>query len=204
MRVAFTGFKGGTGKTTSALNTAEYFQTLGPTLYVDGDPNLSGLEYVAMGPGVQFAVCEEKDARKLIDRYHYVVIDTEARPDPAELRNLGRGADLLVLPSQPTALALKGLLKTIRAFVELDIQHFRCLLTVVPPPPSRDGDEARDMLKGHKLPIFKTEIRRRAAFQRAEADGITVDRLNDGRAQIAWGDYIDLGKEILKWQSSRP
>lgn len=36
-------FKGGVGKTTSAIHLAGYFQTLGPTLLVDADANRSAV-----------------------------------------------------------------------------------------------------------------------------------------------------------------
>jgi len=49
MIVTIASFKGGVGKTTTALHLAAYLQTKAPTLLVDGDLNRSALDWAARG-----------------------------------------------------------------------------------------------------------------------------------------------------------
>ena len=49
MIVTVASFKGGVGKTTTALHLAAYCQTLAPTLLVDGDLNRSALDWAKRG-----------------------------------------------------------------------------------------------------------------------------------------------------------
>jgi chromosome partitioning protein len=71
-------------------------------------------------------------------------------------------------------------------------------LTIVPPRPSRDGEEARAMLKGGGVPLFKNDITRRVAFQKAALAGVPVSEAKDPRAAAAWQEYERIGKEIVK------
>src|SRR3954453_2599635 len=88
------------------------------------------------------------------DRPEHVVIDTPARPTREDLEALAGGCDLLIIPTTPDALSLDALTLTVDALKELGTERYRILLTMVPPKPSRDGDEARAMLTEASLPIF--------------------------------------------------
>ena len=77
-----------------------------------------------------------------------------------------QGVDLLVLPTTPDALALEALLATLEALRGAEAR-FRVLLTLVPPPPSRDGEEARALLGAEGVPLFTGWVRRAAAFPKA-------------------------------------
>jgi chromosome partitioning protein len=47
--VTVTGFKGGVGKSTTAIHLAAYFSALGQTLLVDGDPNHTAVAWAQRG-----------------------------------------------------------------------------------------------------------------------------------------------------------
>lgn len=85
---------------------------------------------------------------------------------------------------------------TISALKSLGSDRFRILLTIVPPSPMPEGENARKAIVDAGLPMFKGEIRRIIAFQRAVLEGVTVDHVKDDRAQLGWQDYAGVGKEI--------
>jgi chromosome partitioning protein len=190
-------FKGGVGKTTTAVHLAAYLQRKEPTLLIDGDPNRSSSSWAKRGE-LPFKVVDERQGARYAREYEHVVIDTEARPDEEDLRALADGCDLLVIPSTPDAMSLDALTLIVKALGKVGGDRYRVLLTIVPPRPSRDGEEARALIKEMGLPVFKAEIHRLVAFQKAALAGRPVYEVDDPRAERAWEDYAAVGKEILR------
>jgi chromosome partitioning protein len=195
MIVTVASFKGGVGKTTTAIHIAAYLQQKAPTLLIDGDQNRSASTW-AEGDKLTFKVVTEGQAPKYIRQYEHVVIDTQARPEQKDLEALADGCDLLILPTTPKALDLDALLRTVDVLSALGA-NFKVLLTIVPPSPSRSGEEARKLLQEAGLPVFEGEIKRLVAFERAPLMGVVVSDYPDQRAQTAWEGYEAVGKEIL-------
>lgn len=197
MIITVASFKGGVGKTTTAVHLAAYMQKRAPTLLLDGDQNRSALAWTERGR-LPFKIADERQAARYARDYEHTIIDTEAHPSEGDLRTLVGGCDLLVIPTTPDGLSLHALMQTVSALDALGADRYRVLLTIVPPRPNRDGDEAREMLKTRKLPMFKGEIRRRIAFQKAVIAGVPVYDVDDPRAGEAWADYERIGKEIAR------
>lgn len=91
-----TGYKGGVGKSVTAVHLATYFSEKGKTVLVDGDPNRTALGWAARGK-LPFTVADERQAMKMVASTDYVVIDTPARPNSDDLKELAKGCELLVL-----------------------------------------------------------------------------------------------------------
>lgn len=83
------------------------------------------------------------------------------------------------------------------ALTKLGTSRFKILLTIVPPKPSRDGEEVLNTLREAGLPYFKTVIRRYKAFQKAALDGVLVKDVADAYAADAWSDYTAIAREVL-------
>ena len=173
MIITMASFKGGVGKSTSAVHIAAELAKTGKTLLVDGDPNRSVTRWSLQGR-LPFTVVSEAQATMHARQHEHIVIDTKARPDSDDLREIAMGCHLLVLPCTPDPLSVDALLATVKELRSLGTERFRVLLTIVPPRPNRDGPKAREALVEAGLPLFKAQIPRMVSFQRCIVEGQTV------------------------------
>jgi chromosome partitioning protein len=195
MIITVAGFKGGVGKSVTAIHLARYLSDDGITVLADGDLNRSASNWAERGDP-PFTVCD----RHSIDsagEFDHLVIDTQARPDDKELHELASVSDVLLMPTTPTAFSIEAMVLTMVTLNEIDQEKLRIVLTIVPPAPSKAGDNARQALEQTGLPICENWIRRYSCYLKAEEQGCTVAELKGDRyAGIAWSDYRALGKEL--------
>lgn len=196
MIVTVAGFKGGVGKSTTAVHVAAFLAGSAPTVLVDGDPNRSATGWGKRGP-LPFKVVDERQIARAAREHEHVVVDTPARPSREDLEALAAGCDLIILPTLPNLLDLDALMGIVETLGSIGSDKFRCLLTIVPPKPSRDGDEARAALAGAGLPVFAGSVRRATAFTKAAVAGCVVRDVKDARAADCWSDYEAVGREVL-------
>lgn len=189
-----TGYKGGVGKSVTAVHLAAFFSGEGKTVLVDGDPNRTAIAWNSRGR-LPFTVADERQAMKVVSGSDFVVIDTPARPNSDDLKELAKGCDLLILPTAPDVLSLPPMLETAR---DLGDANYRALITIVPPYPSREGEVMKKDLQEGGVPVFLTMIRRTAGFPKAALAGVPIGDLDDVRAKAAWADYQSLGNEIME------
>lgn len=195
--VTVLGRKGGIGKTCTAVHVATYLSGVGPTMLIDGDPNRSATGWSKRGE-LPFEVCGVAQAARRMVECEYVVMDTEAQPSREDLEDLADGAHFLVLPTPPDVLALEVLQKTIGDLQDLRRGGgFKILLTMVPPWPSREGEQARQALLDAELPVFESQVRRLAAFPKAALEGVPVYKIKEPRARLGWKDYQRVGEEMI-------
>ena len=188
--------KGGVGKSTTAVHLAAYLKNNAPTVLVDSDPNRSVCGWAVNG-SLPFEVIPLHQAARRAREFEHVVIDTNASLRPDELKEIVEGCDLLIIPTTPDALSFQSLMVTVGLIDGIKSAKYKVLLTIIPPRPSRDGDEMRQELESRSIPLFKTGIRRFVAYQKAALAGVPVYEASDPRAADAWSDYLSLGKEII-------
>ena len=198
MIITVASYKGGVGKTTTAVHLAAYLQTLAPTLLLDGDDTRNATAWSQRGKGFPFKVADEVQAARLARNYEHTVIDTGQRPKQVDLKALSEGCDLLVIPAVPATLDTDGLVLTLQILQQIGAERYKVLLTKVPPAPEPEGPQLRAELIAQKIPIFAVDIPRLKAFEKAAAAGLTVDQVDDARAGRAWDAYASAGKELFK------
>jgi chromosome partitioning protein len=199
MIITVTSYKGGVGKTTTAIHLAAYLQRLAPTLLVDGDAIRSATKwsYRSGDTGLPFKVVTHAQMVSHIRDYQHIIVDTEGNPTDDDFKDLATNCDLLVVPAVPESVATDGLTHTLAKLRSLGNKTHRVLLTMVPPKPRTEGQQLRDMLTAESIPVFKAEIPRLAAFEKAAAEGVPVYSVKDDRnAARAWSSYEEAGKEI--------
>jgi len=95
MIVTVTSYKGGVGKTTTAIHLAAYLQRLAPTLLVDGDAIRSATKWSQRGSdaGLPFKVVTHAQMVSHIRDYQHVIIDTEGNPTDDDFKDLANNCE---------------------------------------------------------------------------------------------------------------
>lgn len=194
MIISVMALKGGVGKTTTSIHLAAYFQEKEQTLLIDADRNRSAIIW-SREDKLPFYVASQAGATSLIRKYPHIIVDTRARPEPEEIKDLVEGSDLIIIPTTPNHLDIDATLKAVEQLQPLNA-NYRILLTKVDSR-TKTGKESRQRLKEADLPLFNTEIPLLIAFEKASQQGVTVKDCTDPRAQAAWKTYNAVGREIL-------
>lgn len=182
MILTLVGQKGGTGKSTLAINLAvEWMRRGRRVLVVDADPQGTTLTWsnvaaeagvaapsvIAMGDNLRQALPE------LASGADITIIDTAGRQSKRLAAALML-ADIAVLPcrpSPPDVWALEGSIETVRSVQELRADLLAYLLINGKADRTALGRHAREALAGAGLPKLESEICHRVAFGEATALG---------------------------------
>jgi chromosome partitioning protein len=203
--VSVVGQKGGTGKTTMAMSLAAVAAESARVLLIDTDPQGSSTWWARRaGDRLPFDVVSDPQGTGLqrlrAAGEDVVVIDTPGSlKDRHVLERVIAASDLVVLPSQPTALALVSLVETVYQVVLPHRVPYRALLNIVDPRSPAEIDEARALLDRHAIPCFTSTVRRYRAHERGPLHGLVVTQypVRDRYSMRAVEDYRGVAQEVF-------
>lgn len=212
------GEKGGTGKTTTAVNFAAFLAAEGrDVLLVDTDPQTSASDWVALRdhehPDLRRVAAVQKTghgiARELMDlatRYEDIIVDAGGR-ESIELRGAMLMADILVSPIGASSFDLW----TLRT---LQILYTQCTASRNPEAPplevmvaiskgstnanTQDHDGVADLVE--TFPEFKLAscpVRDRVSFRRAAGQGLGINEY-EPKDEKAIFEMRSLYKEVYR------
>ncbi|MEX0272418.1 ParA family protein [Leptolyngbyaceae cyanobacterium UHCC 1019] len=202
MIIVVLSFKGGVSKTITAIHVAESLSKRRGRKVVlgDGDAIRTALNWykrgVAAGHAVGFTVFDGDEQPP--DGFTDLVIDTPGNPDEAELSQLANAADFLIIPTSCSPAAIEATIQTLTQFDELPRDHYRVLLSLVPPRPSRRGERVQQALNDADIPTFTQTIQRRDCYLDAELAGCTVSMLPGKAAMGAAREWKAVGDDLWK------
>jgi chromosome partitioning protein len=206
--ITLASYKGGVGKTTSAIHLAAYLSSQAPTALFDGDIIRAATKWSSRGAGkgLPFDVHPIGSIAKKIGDYTHAVVDTEANPSDDDFKEMAEGCDLLVIPAEPETTATDGLRYTLEELAKAGkLDSFRVLLTrVMPKPRDIEAEKLRAELDSNGFPVFKSQIPFLGAFHKASTEGILVcDVKHDKNAPRAWACYKAVGQELIGVEPKR-
>lgn len=196
MIISVVGYKGGIGKTTTAIHLAAFFQSKASTLFIDADENRSAQSWARLG-NLPFDVTSEVQAPQIVmkSQPEHMVLDTKARPSPVDLKEIAATSDLLVLPTTPRPMDFDVLIATLQEIAKFKTPH-RVLLTMVPPTSTQISAELKEVLEGENTPVFETAIFKYSFVEQLPLGGILAKDSKDRNARRVWDQYMAVGKEI--------
>jgi chromosome partitioning protein len=200
MNVTVTTHKGGSGKTMTSIHLAGHFAEAcgeGSTQLVDLDPNGSSLSWAAVakeaGRPLPFAVVAPEDEMEM----EHTIYDSPGRIYDEELQAVADYSDVIVAPTFPNRVNVDVLAALYFDLKEVGYAgRFGVLLTAVPRWNLR-GRNVRRELEEEGVPVFKTEITFRPAFDAAGDAGLLVRDVKVRGGRQGWQDYAALGREVL-------
>lgn len=200
------GLKGGIAKTSSAVNLAAYWSTVGRrVLLIDADPNGSATKLHQRGDGALLAegsdcVPIQQAPMAMAKQWDLVVVDT-AGGSRDEQRTYSEGSDFVIAPCQPAASSIEQVID-LAEIIAATGKPFGVLLTMCDQRRTVDATKARQVLERLGVPVLTSQITLLSAWPKAEAVGVAVrdartdqNRPDPGAAK-AWQQVIDLAAEI--------
>ena len=196
--------KGGVGKTAMSINIAGWCQVqhLKSVAVLDADRNRGASLYVDRGgplPFPVFPIARYRSALK--EAQDLIIIDGQASPDLAELKELASDSDRVLIPATPQKVSLLLALEVADVMRSIDAD-FRVVLTKCDSRQFNAIESAKELLKEADVPMLVGMTSLLNAFEQAEAAGTLVsDAKTDSgksnpRAGEAWQQIGKIASEI--------
>lgn len=176
--------KGGTGKTTLAVNIArEYTKRTLKTLLVDSDSQGSALRWHEESGGDLIdltclpVTTLDKDVVKFNDRYERIIIDGIPRVSPLTVCAI-KAADVVLIPVQPSPYdiwATEDLVRLVKERIEITEGKLKAAFVICRRFKGTIlGAEIIELLEPLGLPVFGNSTYQRQEYARSIKEGRTV------------------------------
>ena len=198
--------KGGCGKSTLATNIASYFANEGADVALaDYDPQRSGLDWLERRPDNRpkiAGVAAYKDGLRRVPRNaDIVVLDAPARSHGAELTNLVKHAETIVVPVLPSTIDMQAttrFLKELQALAKVQKKDVKIGAVA---NRVRDNtlifEDLDEYLTKARVPYIAT-LREAQNYVRAYTRGLGIFELPE---YLAWPDWEDW-EPLTSWLRS--
>ena len=199
--------KGGCGKSTIATNLASYYATEGKRVaLVDYDPQASSLDWLERRPDSRATIVGvdgAKDGLTHLPRNSDIVIeDAPARSHGAELTDLVRHAETLIVPILPSTIDMQASGKFLAELAKVGKVKRKQVKVAVVANRIRENtiifDDLDEYLEGLKIPYIAT-LREAQNYIRAYLRGLGIFELPE---YLAWPDIEQWGP-LIDWLNSR-
>ena len=198
--------KGGTGKTTLALNLAAGLALRGTTHLVDADPQRSITQWVGMGGGssglpavAQLGGNPAAVLTKLSRSHRYVVVDCPPTVQGEAVAAIMRMAHLALIPVLPSPIDLWASVDMAIAVKEAQRNNpnlHACLVLNQMESRNALSRDMREAVAEFDVPVLTSGMQRRAAYRTAAVEGLSVYGVGK-RGQQAVADIEAIIEEVL-------
>lgn len=199
--------KGGSGKSTLATNIACYFAGQDAKVAIaDYDPQRSSLDWLAMRPDdlpkIAGVPAYDEGIRGVPRDTDVLVIDAPARTHGAEMNELVRRAETIIVPVMPSPIDMKASARFMEELLELGkVQRQQARLGMVANRVRENTllfDELDQYLEKLKVP-YLGQLRQSTNYMRAYQRGMSIFELPEYLASPDWEQW----KPITKWLGSK-
>lgn len=207
LRIAVANQKGGTGKTTLALNLAAGLQRRGATLVLDADPQASISQWIGMNESSDLPVVQHvanghvpTHITQGMQVHRYVVVDCPPTLQTGTVSDVLNHVDMVLVPIQPSPVDLWASVDIAAAVRDSRQQNPRLKAFVVLNQLDSRNALSRSMheaLAELEFPTLRAGLARRAAYRSAAVEGTSVYGLGQ-RGSAAAREVDALIEELLQ------
>ena len=202
--VAVTNQKGGAGKTTTTMNLAAIAAENSRVLVVDVDPQRSTTWWASTADeSLPFDFAADTDATNLSRLralpFDVIFVDTPGNlTDSKILESVLAVADFAIIPTEPEALCIPPMVRTIRTLVEPSGTPYRVLLSKIDMRVPGQLEDAEALIDSMNLPRFNRPIRKYKIHADAPIEGKVVTQYQESRQTAkAIDDYRAVALELV-------